>query len=114
MFGARIVVAGGLSAGAIHLRGMAAIHRQQPAQRRGAGAVHRTAHRHFDRLQVQRRAFPLGAEDYLEKRLDFPRDFLMNRSSRFFSSSLQPPGSDSTGRSWQICSFKAVNWALSC
>jgi hypothetical protein len=64
---------------------MAGIHRQQPAQRRSAGAVHRVAHRHLDRFQVQRWAFPLCAKDYLEKRLDFPRDFLMNRSSRFFS-----------------------------
>jgi len=39
---------------------------------------------HLDSLQVETMTLSLGLKHYLEKRLDFPCDFLMNSSSRFF------------------------------
>jgi hypothetical protein len=45
---------------------------------------------HLDRFQVETMALALGGKDYLEECLDFPRDFLMNHSSRFFPPPSRP------------------------
>jgi len=92
--------------------GMAVAIRQQGGQSRGAGAMHAGAKRHFQGFQVPFGLLAPGSERYLEKRLDFARDFLMNSSSRFFSSSLQPAASGSSGRSRQISSLSEVSSAL--
>ena len=65
---------------------------------------------HFDRFQVQAVALALRRKDYLEKRLDFPCDFLMNGSNRFFLASVHPVVSGSAGRRRQICWLTAVKF----
>src|ERR1019366_3476131 len=85
---------------------------QQRRQYSGPGPMQPGASGHFDGLQVQAGALPLGRKHYLEKRLDFPCDFLMNSRSRFFSASVQPAASGSAGRKRQICSLTAVNSAV--
>jgi hypothetical protein len=62
---------------------------EQTGQRRGAGRMHAGARRHLNSFQIGRGLFPIGGEDYLEKRLDSMRDLLMNGSS-LFSASVQP------------------------
>ena len=52
--------------------------------------MHTGAGGHLDGFQVQTSTLALSPEDYLEKRLDFPCDLLMNGNSRFFSASVQP------------------------
>ena len=111
--GAVIVVAGLPSTSTGHCCGMAAALAQQSRQHGRTSPMKARAGRHLDRLQVESMALPLGRKDYLEKRLDFPCDFLMNSSSRFFSASLQPVGSGSAGRRRQIRSLRAVSSALS-
>jgi hypothetical protein len=73
------------------------------------GSLPAGASGHFDGFQVQAGVLPPCRKHYLEKRLDFPCDFLMNSSSRLFSASVQPAGSGSAGRERQICSLMAVN-----
>jgi hypothetical protein len=51
--------------------------------------VHSRTRRHLHRFQVQEFAAS-RREDHPEKRLDFTRDFAMNGSSRFFSTSVHP------------------------
>src|ERR1019366_4140629 len=85
---------------------------QQRRQYSGPGPMQPGASGHFDGLQVQAGALPLGRKHSLEKRLDFPCDFLMNSRSRFFSASVQPAASGSAGRKRQICSLTAVNSAV--
>ncbi len=74
---------------AIDSRGMAAACGKHTCQHRGAGAQDTGARSGLDRLQI-RSAFSLSGKNYLEERLDFACDFLMNGKSRFFSSSVQP------------------------
>jgi hypothetical protein len=110
--GAPIVIARLSAAGASGPWGGASRLGQQGGQQGGPGSVQAGASGHFDGLQVQAGVLPLCRKHYLEKRLDFPCDFLMNRSSRFFSASVQPAGSGSAGRERQICSLMAVNSAV--
>ena len=63
---------------------------QQAGQHSGSRLMHVGASSHFDGFQIQARTFALRGKYYLEERLDFPCDFLMNNSSRFFSTSVQP------------------------
>jgi hypothetical protein len=56
----------------------------QNGQCRGVGAMHAGAEGHFQGFQVPVGLLSPGLERYLEKRLDFTRDFLMNRGSSFF------------------------------
>lgn len=66
----------------------------------------------FDCFQI-RSTLSLTGQNYLEERLDFACDFLMNGKSRFFSSSVQPVSCCCDGRSRQICSLTAVSSAVS-
>jgi hypothetical protein len=52
-------------------------------------------------------------QDTNQELVYLPRHFLMDRSSRFFSSAVHASASSSTGRRRQIFSFTAVNSALS-
>jgi hypothetical protein len=52
--------------------------------------MHTGARGHLDGFPVQPSALLLRHEYYLEKRLNFPCDFRMNRNSRFYSASVQP------------------------
>ena len=108
MLRALIVIARLSAAGASGPRGGASRLGQQGLQGGGPGSVQPSASGHFDGLQVQAGVLLLCRKHYLEKRLDFPCDFLMNSSSRFFSASVQPAGSGSAGRQRQICSLTAV------
>ena len=54
------------------------------------GLVQGRAQRPLDRFQIQPPGFVLFAEDATEKPVHFPRDFLMDRNRRFFSSGVQP------------------------
>jgi len=90
-FGAVIVVASLPATGARHRCGVVAAPVQERRQQGRAGSMKSRASSHLDRFQVETMALVLGGKDYLEERLDFPRDFLMNPSSRFFP----PPSSPS-------------------
>lgn len=74
---------------AIDSRGMAAACDKHTCQHRSAGAQDTGSRSGLDRFQL-RSAFSLSGKNYLEERLDFACDFLMNGKSRFFSSSVQP------------------------
>ena len=79
----------GAASGAIDSRSMATACGNQTCQNCGSGAQHAGPSGGFDRLQI-RSAVSLTGKHYLEERLDFACDFLMNGKSRFFSSSVQP------------------------
>jgi len=106
--GTLIMIPSLLSTRARHLSGGTASVGQKTSQDGGSRSVQASASRHLDCFQVPSAALPPRPQHYLEKRLDFPCDFLMNVSSRFFSASVQPVWSGSTGRKRQICSFTAV------
>jgi len=110
-FGAVIVIAGLPSTGAAHRCGVAAALPQQSGQHCGPGPMKAGAGGHLDRFQIESLTLALGREDYVEKRLDFPCDFLINSSSRFFPVSVQPVGSGSVERRRQIRSLRAVSSA---
>ena len=60
------------------------------AKRCSPGLVQGRAQRPLDRFQIQPPGFVLFAEDATEKPVHFPRDFLMDRNRRLFSSGVQP------------------------
>jgi hypothetical protein len=97
---------------AIDSRGMDAAWGKHTCQHCSAGAQDTGPGSGLDRFQI-RSAFSLSGKNYLEERLDFACDFLMNGKSRFFSSSVQLASWCSEGRSRQICSLTAVSSALS-
>jgi len=108
-FAAMVVIASlGAATEAIDSRGMRAARGKQSRQHRSAGSQDTGAGGRFDCFQV-RAALSLPGEDYLEKRLDFACNLVMNGNSRFFSSSVQPPSLGSAGRNRQICSLIAVS-----
>ena len=94
-------------------RGMAAVIGQQSGQGSSASAMQAGAQGHFQGFQVPPGFLSPAIKCYLEKRLNFACDFLMNSGSSFFSSSVQPASSDSTGRRRQIFSLSEVNSAAS-
>jgi len=77
------------ASGAIDSRGMATTWGKHARQHCRASAQDAGAGGGFDRFQI-RSVFSLTGKNYLEERLDFACDFLMNGKSRFFSSSVQP------------------------
>ena len=77
------------AAGAIDSWGMAAGCGKHTCQHRSAGAQDTGPRGGLDRLQI-RAIFSLSGKNYLEERLNFACDFLMNGKSRFFSSPVQP------------------------
>ena len=85
---------------------------QQFGERCGPSPMHRRAHSHFDRFQIQTLALAAIVKDGTEQLVYFARDFLLNRFRRFFSCSLD--GCSSTGRSQQIFSLISTNVRLSC
>ena len=62
----------------------------------------------LDRFQIGPAVLPALCKDTAEQLVYFPGYFLMDRSSRFFSCSVQPPRSCATGRSRQILSLRAT------
>jgi hypothetical protein len=64
--------------------------------------VHRAAHGHLDRFQIQRAGLAPAGEDNLQQPIYFLGDFLLDRMRRFFSSGVRV---SSTGRSRQIFSL---------
>jgi hypothetical protein len=77
------------ASGAIDSRGVAAACGKHTCQHRSADAQDTGSCGGLDRFQI-RSAFSLAGKNYLEERLDFACDFLMNGKSLFFSSSVQP------------------------
>ena len=74
---------------AIDSRGVVAACGKHTCQHRSADAQDTGPGSGLNRFQI-RSAFSLSGKNYLEERLDFAYDFLMNGKSRFFSSSVQP------------------------
>ncbi len=85
---------------------------QEFGQSSGSGPMHRRAHRHLHRLQVEPSALALGAENHRQELLYFACDRLLDRFRRFFSAAFNS-SSPSTGRNWQIFSFTSTKLALS-
>jgi len=67
----------------------------------------------FHGLQIRSTAFVTLGEDATQQLVYFARDLLMDCSSRFFYSSVQPPRCCSTGRSAQIFSLIRTKSSLS-
>jgi hypothetical protein len=89
-FAAMVVIASlGAAMEAIDSRGMRAARGEKSRQHRCACSQDTGPGGGFDCFQI-RSALSLTGEDYLEERLDFACDFVMNGKSRFFSSSVQP------------------------
>ena len=75
------------------------------AQTSGTGLLQGGTQGHLHRFQVHCASLVAGSEYHSQQRIYFPRDFLMDRNSRFFSCAVQPPGSCATGRRRQIFSL---------
>ena len=86
---------------------------QQLTQTSGTGLLQGGAQSHLHRFQVHCARLVTCGEYHSQQRVYFPRDFLMDRSSRFFSSAVQSPGSCSSGRRRQIFSLMVTSSALS-
>jgi hypothetical protein len=79
----------------------------------GPRLMKRPAQGGLDRFQVGSTVLaPLG-KDLVEELIYFPRHLLMDRKSRFFSCSVQPPRCGSTGRKRQILALRAISSWLS-
>jgi hypothetical protein len=83
------------------------------AQTSGTGLLQGGAQGHLHRFQVYGASLVTCGEYHSQQRIYFPRDFLMDRNSRFFSSAFQPPDSCSRGRRRQIFSLIVTSSALS-
>ena len=83
------------------------------AQTSGTGLLQGGAQGHLHGFQVQCASLVTCREYYAQQRIYFPRDFLMDRSSCFFSCAVQPSGSCSSGRRRQIFSLMVTSSALS-
>ncbi len=84
------------------------------AQPSGTGLLQGGAQGHLHGFQVQCASLATCGEDHAQQRIYFPRHFLMDRSSRFFSSAVQPPASCARGRRRQIFSLRVTSSAPSC
>jgi len=112
VLGALIVIARLRAARACDPGGMPSRLTQQGCQYSGPSAVQPGTGGHLDGFQIQTSVLALGRKHYLKNRLDFPCDFLMYSSSRFFSASVQLPASAAAERDRQISSLTAVNSAV--
>ena len=83
------------------------------AQTSRTGLLQGGAQGHLHGFQVQCASLVTCRENHAQQRIYFPRDFLMDRSNRFFSCAVQPSGSCSSGRSRQIFSLMVTSSALS-
>ena len=83
------------------------------AQTRCASLMQCAAQGHFDGFQIESPGPAPFCENHPQQRIYFPRDFLMDRNSRFFSSGVQPALACSSGRRPQIFSLMATSSALS-
>src|ERR1017187_890575 len=75
--------------------------------------MHARAHGGFDRLQIRAPVFRALRKDPAEELVYFPPHPLMDSSSRFFSASVHPPRSGSTGRRAQMLSLRVTSSAVS-
>ena len=110
--GAHLPVTGPVSTGARYLAllraGRSAA--QQLAQRACAGPMHRSAHCHLDRFQIDGAGLALLLEDEPQQRAYFPFEFFLDRFGRFFSCGVSV---SSTGRVRQIFSLVWIKVRLS-
>jgi hypothetical protein len=83
------------------------------AQDSRTGLLWPMAQGHLHGFQIERVGLAPFGENHSQQRIYFPRDFLMDRSGRFFFCAVQPAGSCSPGRSPQIFSLTATSSALS-
>jgi hypothetical protein len=82
------------------------------AQTSGTGLLQGGAQGHLHRFQVYGTCLAPCSEYHSQQCIYFPRDFLMDRSSRFFSSAVQLPVSCARGRRRQIFSLRVTSSAL--
>jgi hypothetical protein len=86
---------------------------EELSQGRGTRLLKRASQGGLDRFQVGPTVLaPLG-KDLVEELIYLPRHLLMDRKSRFFSCSVQPPRCGSTGRRRQILALRAISSRLS-
>ena len=78
---------------------------EQLAQTSGTGLLQGGAQGHLHRFQVHCAGLATCGENHAQQGIYFPRNFLMDRSSRFLSSVVQPAASCSKGRRRQIFSL---------
>ena len=83
------------------------------AQTSRTGLMQRVAQGQLHGFQVYCSGLAPFGENHSQQRIYFPRDFLMDRNSRFFSSGVQPVVACSSGRRPQIFSLTATSSALS-
>src|SRR5437660_4718869 len=81
---------------------------QQLVQGGGARLVESRSQGRLYRFQIGPAVLAALGKDTAEQLVYLPRHLLMDRSSRFFSCSVQPPRCCSTGRSRQILSLRAT------
>src|SRR6476619_2846544 len=86
---------------------------QQFRQGRGPGLVKRYSQTGLHRFQVGSAALLAFREYAGEPAAYFARNFRIDCSRRFFSWSVQPPRSRSTGRRWQIFWLMLTKLSLS-
>ena len=86
---------------------------KQFGQGGGPGLVKRCSQVGFYRFQIGLVAEAPLRKNAAQKLVDFPGNFLMDCSSRFFSWSVQPPRPRSTGRSSQILWLILTSFSLS-
>lgn len=82
------------------------------AQTSGTGLLQGSAQGHLHRFQVQFASLASCGEYHPQQCIYFPRDFLIDRSSRFFSCAVQTPASCARGRRRQIFSLRVTSSAL--
>jgi hypothetical protein len=88
---APVVKAGRLAAGAGRGRGNVVLV-QQLGEQQAARPMQPGPRSHLRRFQIRAGLFSARRKHYLEEGLDFPRDCLMNRNSRFFPPRSSPSG----------------------
>src|ERR1035437_6679529 len=86
---------------------------QQFAQGGGSGLVKSCSQCIFHGFQIGSAVVVPFGEDAAQQLVYFPRNLLMDCSSRFFSCSVHPPLCCSIGRRSQIISLMLINSALS-
>ena len=86
---------------------------QQFAQGGGSGLVKSCSQGSFHGFQIGSSVVVPLREDTAQQLVHFPRNLLMDCSSRFFSWSVQPPRCRSTGRSSQIFWLMLTSSSLS-
>ncbi len=101
--GAHPLIAGLTSAGARYLRFRRGLLSEKLAQTSGTGLLQGGAQGHLHRFQVHCARLVTCGENHSQQRIYFPRDLLMDRSSRFFSCAVQSPCPCGSGKRYKRC-----------